>query len=295
MNGSVLTAVRMDKVCISLVICTRNRAAYLPQHLASLSMIVTSIPWEIVFVDNNSTDETASILKAFAKNASMPVTVVHERNVGLSNARNSGWHAANGEVIAFTDDDCYPAADYIDALAKVFADTRMAFAGGRVLLHDPEDYPLTIKTSTQVHYYNPYSFIGPGHIHGANFAFRKALLETVAGFDALMGSGTDFPCEDCDVLLRALSVGAYGIYSPDIVVSHHHRRRAHDVPKIERAYMAGRGAFYMKALADANSRLPIVYEWMRSVKAFGLRSFIFECVLGVKYLLSRYRNKAATK
>lgn len=277
---------------ISLVICTRNRAAFLPQHLASLAAIKTSLSWQIVFVDNNSTDDTSLLLKSFAQQSAMPVKIVHEQRIGLSNARNAGWLAAEGEIIAFTDDDCYPASNFIDQVAQVFADEKMGFLGGKVLLHDPEDLPWTIKLDESVHYYNPYSYIGPGNIHGANFAMRKALLEEINGFDTLMGAGTPFPCEDCDVLLRALKAGAYGIYSPTVVISHHHRRRESDLPKMERSYLAGRGAFFVKAIADAKYKLPIVYEWMRSLKYFGVAKFFPEIFFGVRYLLARRKHKS---
>lgn len=280
---------------ISLVICTRNRASFLPQHLDSLRQIKTENNWEIIFVDNNSNDETAVTLNAFAQQSRVPVTVVCEKKIGLSNARNAGWVLAKGEIVAFTDDDCYPAENFIDEVSKVFEDKKMGFTGGRVLLHDPEDIPWTIKLSEDVHYYNPYSFIGPGNIHGANFAIRKSLLEAIGGFDTLMGSGTPFPCEDCDVLLRALRAGSYGVYAPSIVVSHHHRRRMADLPKIERAYLAGRGAFFVKAFVDAKYRLPVVYEWMRSLKCFGVSKFFSELYIGMKYIQARKNFRSITK
>ncbi len=243
-------------------------------------------------MDNNSTDNTALLLQNFAQQSAVPVKVVHEKSIGLSNARNAGWLAAEGEIIAFTDDDCYPASNFIDEVAQVFSDEKMGFLGGKVLLHDPEDLPWTIKLDENVHYYNPYSYIGPGNIHGANFAMRKALLEKINGFDALMGAGTPFPCEDCDVLLRALKAGAYGIYSPNVVISHHHRRRESDLPKMECSYLAGRGAFFVKAFADAKYKLPIVYEWMRSLKYFGVGKFFPEIFFGVRYLLARRKHRS---
>ncbi len=278
-------------VLVSLVVCTRNRAPFLPPHLAALSAIKSEILWEIIFVDNNSSDDTASLLAEFAKQSSVPVSIVHEKIPGLSNARNAGWRYSKAKIIAFTDDDCYPAPDFITHLAQAFLEKNIGFTGGRVLLHDPNDLPMTIKLSEDFDYHNAYSFIGPGYIHGANFALTKQLLEQLDGFDPLMGSGTPYPCEDCDILLRALNTGVRGKYCPNIVVSHHHRRRtADDLAKIEASYLAGRGAFYMKALVDMPKPLRTARMWYHSARYFGLKSFIKEFRIGLSYLKARRKQ-----
>ncbi len=71
-----------ETISISLVICTRNRAQFLPNHLASLAAIQSSILWEIIFVDNNSSDDTANVLARFAQQSAIPVSIVHEKITG---------------------------------------------------------------------------------------------------------------------------------------------------------------------------------------------------------------------
>lgn len=281
-----------ETILVSLVICTRNRAEFLPQHFESLAAIKTNLPWEIIFVNNNSSDDTPKLLAQFAKQSIVPVSIVHEKITGLSNARNAGWRYSKAKIIAFTDDDCYPDINFINNLGLAFLEKNLGFVGGRVLLHDPDDLPMTIKLSEDFDYHNAYSFIGPGHIHGANFALTKNLLESINGFDPLMGSGTAYPCEDCDILLRALNAGTRGKYCPDIIVSHHHRRRtASDLAKIEAAYLAGRGAFYMKALVDMPKPLRTARMWYHSAKYFGLSAFIKEFIIGISYLNTRRKLK----
>ncbi len=277
-----------ETISISLVICTRNRAQFLPNHLASLAAIQSSILWEIIFVDNNSSDDTANVLARFAQQSAIPVSIVHEKITGSSSAKNAGWSHSQAKIIAFTDDDCYPEANFIDNLALAFIEKNIGFVGGRVLLHDPEDLPITIKLSENFDYFNAYSFIGPGYIHGANFAFTRDLLEKIGGFDPLMGAGTPYPCEDCDILLRALNTGVHGKYCPNIVVSHHHRRRtASDLAKIESSYLAGRGAFYMKALVDMPEPLRTAKMWCKSANHFGFKAFVKELIVGAGYLKMR--------
>lgn len=291
MQASNIADKKEETILISLVICTRNRAKFLPQHFESLAKIQTNYPWEIIFVDNNSSDDTPKLLADFVAKSKLPARVINEKIPGLSNARNAGWAKARANIVGFTDDDCYPAPDYIDTLIAAFKDESTSFVGGRVLLYDPEDLPWTIMLSMDNQHFAPYSYIRPGAIHGANFAFRKAELQKLNGFDPLMGSGTPFPCEDCDVLLRALSAGQQGNYCPEIVVSHHHRRREVDKPKIERAYLAGRAAFFMKALVDAKNPSKIAYQWLRSAKYFGLIAFVQELYIGIKYLLARRKSR----
>lgn len=279
-------------VLVSLVVCTRNRAPFLPQHLVALAAIKSEILWDIIFVDNNSSDDTASLLAQFAQQSTVQVSIVHEKIAGLSNARNAGWRHSKAKIIAFTDDDCYPSSDFVTNLAQAFSEKNIGFTGGRVLLHDPNDLPMTIKLSEDFDYHNAYSFIGPGYIHGANFAFTKQLLDELGGFDPLMGAGTPYPCEDCDILLRALNTGVRGKYCPNVVVSHHHRRRTvNDLAKIDASYLAGRGAFYMKALVDMPKPLRTAKFWYDSAKNYGFNAFVKEFFVGISYLKARRKQK----
>jgi glycosyltransferase involved in cell wall biosynthesis len=270
---------------VSLVICTRNRCQFLGAHFQALQSVKSQHAWEIIFVNNHSTDETQSILAAFARQSATPVRIVQEPSLGLGNARNAGWKLASAPIVAFTDDDCYPQPDMIDAIVDAFANTKLGYIGGRVMLYDPKDLPVTIKESTKTEHFPAYGYVGPGAIHGANFAIRAHLLKKIGGFDPLMGSGTPYPCEDCDALLRASYAGANGQYCPQVVVSHHHRRQSvDDLLKIETAYLAGRGAFFMKMLFRSSHPIQILYQWMRSAKHFGFKSWLKEIKFGLAYL-----------
>lgn len=276
---------------VSVVVCTRNRAEFLPVFLDSLSKISTLISWEIVFVNNSSSDNTQQLLEDFAANISMPVHIVFEALPGLGRARNAGWHAAQADIITFTDDDCYPQQDFIDQIWSEFQDQSIGFVGGRVELYDLQDLPITIKVDKLEKFFPAYTFIGPGYLHGANFSFRKQLLKSINGFDSFMGSGTSFPAEDCDAVYRALNAGYNGKYSPDIVVYHHHRRRTElDRMKIEQTYLAGRGAFYAKTLFNSSKKMRTLYHWMRSANLFGWKFLLKEILIGIDYLVYIKKN-----
>src|SRR5687767_10256208 len=126
---------------LSLVICTRNRAQLLAQALPYLTRLRTEALWEIVFVNNGSSDTTGETLSAFVRSSGLDARVLDEPKPGLASARNAGWRRARGRVIAFTDDDCYPAPDYLDQVRNCFAEIDLGYLGGRVLLFDRDDYP----------------------------------------------------------------------------------------------------------------------------------------------------------
>lgn len=254
---------------ISLVICTRNRANQLALCLKSLLQIECDYPWELVIIDNGSTDNTSNVIEQFQGFFSGQSTMLVEDTPGLARARNRGWRAASGEIIAFTDDDCYPDIKFLQNYIECFAeDSRLGFIGGRILLYDPTDYRITIQESEEQQKIPACSFINPGLIQGANFACRKEALESVNGFDNLLGAGTDFPCEDVDILARMSGVGWSGLYDPRPLVYHHHQRKTEaEADQLRLEYDKGRGAYYAKCLANSVLRrayLKNLYGKLRS-------------------------------
>jgi glycosyltransferase involved in cell wall biosynthesis len=281
------------KTVISLVICTRNRAARLGKCLEAVACMQTVGSWELVLVDNGSTDDTHSILSAFAATAVFPVTVCTNPIPGTGRAKNTGWQAARGDIIAFTDDDCYVAPDYIDRIHDAFQDTALGFCGGRVSLFDPSDYPITITDREARLDFPAGAFISAGEIHGANMLFRRSILEAIGGFDPELGAGTPFKCEDVDALARALHAGWAGAYLPEITVAHHHGRKPADVPALRRSYSVGRGAYMAKFILLSATRRVYARRWYwefrRSFRA-GKEARVFmlwELEGALKYLLSR--------
>jgi glycosyltransferase involved in cell wall biosynthesis len=251
---------------LSLIICTRNRAAQLAATLQSLTKLRSPVPWELVIVDNGSTDETQEVIKGHAK--SRRLKTVMEPRAGLGRARNKGWAASQGDIVAFTDDDCYPADDFLFSIVDCFAEqARLGFIGGRVLLHDPEDYRITIQERSQRHDLTPGDFLPDGLIHGANFAFRRAAIASVDGFDERFGAGALFSCaEDVDILARMLARGWEGAYDPRPLVYHHHRRRTEaEALRLMEQYDRGRGAYYTKCILDPKLRLAYLWKWCKAI------------------------------
>jgi GT2 family glycosyltransferase len=248
---------------ISLIVCTRNRSSSLRACLEYIGRLESAGEWELVIVDNGSSDGTPKLLKSFSEQAPFRVVVVEEPRNGLGRARNAGIAAATGEILAFTDDDCYVSPDFLKQTLEVFKDQRIEYVGGRVLLYDPTDLPETIRTETKIRLIEPHSFIRAGELQGANMAVRKSLVAEIGAFDPEFGAGSRFCSgEDVDFQARASASGAMGIYHPGPLVWHHHGRKpGKRYQKLMRGYHYGRGAYYSKFILNPGTRTLFLKNW----------------------------------
>lgn len=255
-------------VLISLIVCTRNRCSTLHTCLEYIARLESPGDWELVVVDNASTDRTGDLLKTFVENVPFRVRLVFEPKPGLGRARNAGVAKASGEIIAFTDDDCYISPDFLIRILDVFRDRRIGFMGGRVLLYDETDVPQTIRPETEVRFIPPRSFVRPGQLQGANMAARRSLVTGVGGFDPDFGAGSTFrSCEETDFQARASQAGATGIYHPGPLVWHHHRRKlGKDYENLMNAYRYGCGAYYAKFILNPQTRTRFLKNWYWSAR-----------------------------
>lgn len=106
---------------LSVILCCYNSAQRLEPTIHALSAQITDFSWEIILVDNNSTDQTAEVASRFWKEngSSVPFRIIEEKTPGLSSARKKGIHEAKGEVILFCDDDNHLAPDYIHQAIQI--------------------------------------------------------------------------------------------------------------------------------------------------------------------------------
>jgi glycosyltransferase involved in cell wall biosynthesis len=270
---------------VSLIIATRDRWQQLARCLDSVARIEFDRPWELIVVDNGSTDATAELAKQFADKASVPLRYVLELEPGLGNAHNAGVAIARGEILAFTDDDCYPETDFLRRVWCAFADPSIGYIAGRITLHDPSDYPMTTIESTTPHTFRARSLVSAGSFGGANMAFRRKVLVEIGGFDPLFGPGALFNAEDVDAAARASAIGWKGEYRPEVIVRHHHGRKAPDIPHLLKSYGMGTGAYQMKLLLKGGKFLWFarsLYQIRRRFRA-SPRSVLWEPVGAMKY------------
>jgi glycosyltransferase involved in cell wall biosynthesis len=199
---------------VSVVVCTYNGGRTLEQCLQSL--LALNYPnYEVIVVDDGSTDDTPAILDRFPT-----VRSFRQPNLGLSVARNVGLRAASGAIVAYTDSDCFADPEWLTHLTHQFHRTDAAAVGGPNLT--PEDgwlaacvaaapgQPTHVLESDQV----------AEHIPGCNMAFRREALAAINGFDPQYRKAGD----DVDVCWRLQQAGRWITFAPGAFVWHHRRQ-----------------------------------------------------------------------
>jgi glycosyltransferase involved in cell wall biosynthesis len=271
---------------LSLLICTRNRAAQLAQTLKRVSAMQSRLKWELIVVDNGSTDRTSAVLSEYAAAFDHPVQMIIEKGQGVSCAKNAGWQSTRSAIVVCIDDDCYPTEDYLDSIFECFSnDPKLGFVGGRILLHDPTDRRITIQESLEPLTFPSGSYIQPGFIQGANVAYRRAALTEVGGFDPWFGGGALYSGEEVELMARISAAGWNGAYDPKPVVYHHHgRKTANDEWRLRRWYDRGRGAYYAKCMLNRVMRNVYVKNWLLTRQHQSWGTTALEIVAGLDYL-----------
>ena len=224
-----------------------------------LLAINTDYKWELVIVDNGSNDGTSAFLASLPiQLAKANVISAFEPKRGLAAARNKGVSKACGNIIAFTDDDCYVSENYINSMIFPLRNREIGLVGGRILLYDQSDIKVTIQESEDYFVLQPRTFIAAGTIQGANMAFRKAMLDRIGGFDENLGAGTSFACEDIDAVAAVIWEGITGAYDPRPMVYHHQGRKTkHEERELWKSYDKGRGAYYAKYILRSELAIKI--------------------------------------
>lgn len=287
---------------VSIIICSRNRAAGLGETIATLNRIAASHPWEALLIDNASTDGTAEVMQA-AVRANPNLRSLLCTRIGLGAAREFARSRAAGRILAFTDDDCLIAPDYVDQLVRAFERHPDAgVIGGWIGLYNPDHLPLTIDERTEVVRHEPCSFVRTGAFHGANLSFRADVLDRAGGFDPDLGAGTPFPCEDIDAVARVVASGHAAVFDPQPRVQHNHGRTSADLPRMRAAYSQGRGAYYAKRLGDPVTQAACRAVWLGKAAASDhfadlasvWKESVFACRYARRHLPLRQRIRVFT-
>src|SRR5262249_8759609 len=156
-----------------------NRAGRLSGTLGALRALRTDHRYEVIWVDNASTDDTAAVLHREFAEDTVSRYVLGER-IGLGAARNLGWENARGAVVASPDQDCSPRPAAGDAMPALFADPPGAgLSGGRTLLKTPKHARTTMEKGEPPRLYPKRTFVRAGTLQGANLAFRREALQAI--------------------------------------------------------------------------------------------------------------------
>jgi glucosyl-dolichyl phosphate glucuronosyltransferase len=221
---------------VSVVLCTRNRAKFLNEALQSL--VTQEFPregYEIVLVDNASDDATPEVASKFSALADL--RYIREERIGLCIARNTGWQAARGPIIAYFDDDAAACPGWLAAIADAFArhdrteaDGRIGVVGGPVsprwLAPRPSWLPDSVACSLTIVDWGPEEKIlvdiDREWLVGANMALPKRILEEAGGFHPWLDRVGDNLLSSGDVFLQkeVMRRGYACLYVPGMAIEH---------------------------------------------------------------------------
>lgn len=211
---------------ISVVVCSFNGERTIRDCFEGLLRL--DYPnYEVIVVNDGSMDSTRSIALEY------PFQVISTENRGLSNARNLGWRAATGEIVAYTDDDAHPDPQWLKYLAATFLNTSHAGVGGpNIAPRDDGPIAECVANAPGGPIHVLLSDREAEHIPGCNMAFRKKILQEIGGFDPQFRAAGD----DVDVCWQIQQQGWTLGVSPAAVVWHHRRNSVREYWKQQQGY-----------------------------------------------------------
>ena len=224
-----------SRVTLTVAICTRNRRESLLQAIRSIASQRSAVAWELLVVDNGSTDGSADSLRELSKSFPVDLRLEHEGRAGLAFARNRAIECSRGENLIFIDDDVTCLPGWLDAYAKGFENESVSGIAGRILPRMPPgtprwfleilpseiggptsrfdfgDEPIEIRSGSSL----PPPF-------GANMGVRRALAVAAGGVRTDLGWGEEkmIPGEETEFFHRILERGGRLVYQPEAVLEH---------------------------------------------------------------------------
>ena len=213
-------------ILISVVVCTYNRAQLLETALKSLhEQALDPALYEIVVVDNNSSDNTRAVAESFSRRM-LNCRCCFEATQGLSHARNRGWEEARGEYVAYVDDDCILPKQWLVTADAIIDRYSPGVFGGPYYAFYNTPRPVWWKDGYRSHEHaeKARALTAGEYLSGGNVFFRRTLLEALGGFDPGLGmsGGKVAYGEETALLrrLRAITPDQLIYYDPSLYVYH---------------------------------------------------------------------------
>jgi len=271
-------------VDVSILIPTYKGRDVLARLLQSLrdAEPADGFTWEIIVIDNNSPDDTKSVIESFRASGRLDIARVFEPKPGKTRALNRGLAEATGTFVAFLDHDAVVARDYLIELHKAIATQPYNVLGGRVIPVWPSTPPVwatgerRLQTSwggVIAHDYGdeprPYT---PGMALpvGCNFICRRNLFDAVGQFNVHLGPrpGAQIAGEETEILWRMQARGETILYTPSIQVFH-----PVDPERLTKSYLRYR------YFCDGRTVARINPSDVTMQTLFGVRRFLFRQLL----------------
>jgi glycosyltransferase involved in cell wall biosynthesis len=218
----------------TVLICTYNRGNLLGETLDAIAKTRTALAWEVVVVDNNSTDHTRSVVESRQPYYPVSLRYVFEARQGNSFALNTGIAATHASIIAFTDDDVRVTDEWLqEGCAPMLSNPAIDYTGGPVRpIWDAPPPPWVDQKRSDlwgtlaILDYGPTSFMFEERKRvplGANMAVRRTLFDRVGNFDTDLGRVRNSlrGQAQAEFFCRSRNAGARGVYVVGMAVEHH--------------------------------------------------------------------------
>jgi len=283
----------------TVIICTYNRAKNLPICIDALSAQENTdgIEWEVLIVDNNSSDDTKNTVQQLAANSSIAIRYEFESEQGLNHARNRGIRKSDSQYFTYIDDDITVSKNWLYSLYRALVDNNADAAGGRIHLDPAISLPPWISCNPEM-----YGFLGhqdygdkpltldgkERYPFGGNMAFNRSVPERIGYFNTDLGrkgegrkKGELFKGAETDYFHRLNESQDVTIsYAPDAIVFHHILPH-----QLEKRYFLTihKNAGYQKAFHDGR-------EYKR--KLFGVPLFLLPQTIraGANFIIDTLKN-----
>ena len=259
----------------SVVIATYNRAELLRNAIYSLcQQTLDKNNYEVLIVDNNSTDNTPEIVDEFLGIDN--VRYIRETNQGTSHARNRGWQEAKGEYVAYIDDDCKVPEEWLEVASRIIQQKAPGIFGGPYYRFHNSPKPVWFKESYDA--YMPYDTPQDNpelYLHGCNLIVQKKLLVELGGFNPDLGPVGDIKNYGEDIAIiavaRAKKPDILVHYNPDLYLYHLVRAEDKHIPnRLRTAFKGGRE--FHTAVSLQNNLITLTYDTIKHLFLLSVRS-----------------------
>ena len=223
--------------------------------------------FEVIIVNEGGTDSLESVVQPVERD--LRIRLLNQPNSGPGVGRNTGVAEARGALIAFTDDDCQPAPDWLEALKRAAEAAPGCLLGGKTIAAFPQEICLVASQMIQDVVYDFYNN-QPGSARffaSNNMAMPAGLFRSLGGFDAQFRIAS----EDRDFCERWREAGLRMVYVPEAVVSHCHRLTLGGFLRQHFRYGRGAALYHRKRVIRRSSRLTDHTSMYRSWHKWQLR------------------------
>lgn len=273
---------------LSLIICTRNRSDMIGDVLeCAMNQTLSSEKYEVIIVDESTNDETAQIALNYPT-----VKYIKQKSLGLSNSRNEGIEASNGDIIVFVDDDVVFDEHYLENILFCFENSKLKpdFLGGKTHIRFLTAKPDWIQCSLLgILAYSDYGEeecyydLHLKHIpYGCNMAVKRSCILKIGGFSDIIKRFDITLAENEDVIVgnRLRQEGFNIVYSPKMFLYHR-------MPEIRLTY-----AYYKKRFLSQGASDAFVYYYLGQYKYHKIPAMLIKhCYRIIESLVLRFFKK----